>query len=57
MKEGQWQGGVKELGLKENGVGYVYDDHNRALIPPAVHDKIERIRQKIVAGEIQVPRE
>jgi basic membrane protein A len=56
-RAGTWKSGVQDLGLKEKGVGYVYDDHNRALIPPAVHDKIEEIRGKIIAGEIQVPKE
>ena len=57
VKDGKWKGGVEELGLKEEGVGYVYDDHNRALIPDAVHDTIEGIRAKIISGEIQVPKE
>ena len=43
------------LGLAEQGVGYVYDDNNRALIPPEVHARLEQLRGEIVAGTIQVP--
>ena len=55
VQKGTFKGGVQELGLKENGVGYVYDAHNQKLIPPDVHAKIEAIRAKIVSGEIKVP--
>jgi len=57
VRAGTWKGGVVELGLKEGGVGYVYDAHNQKLIPPEVHAKVEQIRQKIISGEIQVPKE
>ncbi|MEX2152423.1 MAG: BMP family ABC transporter substrate-binding protein [Gemmatimonadaceae bacterium] len=54
-KEGTFKGGVYQLGLKELGVGYVYDDNNRALIPPAVHARVEQLRQDVIAGKIRVP--
>lgn len=53
--EGKFTGGVKELGLKENGVGYVYDDNNRHLIPEDVIKKVEEFKSRIIAGEIKVP--
>jgi len=55
VKEGRFKGGVYQLGLKEGGVGYVYDEHNRALIPPEVHARVEQIKQEIIAGRIRVP--
>src|SRR2546428_931693 len=55
VEEGRFQGGVYQLGLKEGGVGYVYDEHNRALIPPDVHARVEQIKQEIIAGKIRVP--
>ena len=55
IKEGRFKGGVYQLGLKEGGVGYVYDDNNRALIPDAVHARVEQLRQEIIAGRIKVP--
>ena len=57
VRDGSFHGGVYWLGLKENGVGYVYDEHNRALIPPAVRARVEQVRADIIAGRIQVPSE
>ncbi|MGH7655801.1 MAG: BMP family lipoprotein, partial [Gemmatimonadaceae bacterium] len=33
VKENRFKGGIYDYGLAEDGVGYVYDEHNRALIP------------------------
>ena len=55
VKEQRFQGGVQVLGLAENGVGWVYDDRNKALIPDAVKAKVDAFRDQIVAGAIQVP--
>jgi len=46
---------VYSFGLKEGGVGYVYNEHNRALIPDSVHTRIEAIKADIIAGRIKVP--
>ena len=55
VKEGTFKGGVYQFGLAENGVGYVYDQHNRALIPDDVRARVEAIRNDIIAGKITVP--
>ena len=55
VKEGRFKGGIYQLGLKEGGVGYIYDEHNRALIPDAIHARVEQLRQDIIAGKIKVP--
>ncbi len=56
--KGEFHGGiVLELGLKENGVGYVYDDNNKKLIPEEVIKKVEEMKKKIISGEIKVPKE
>jgi len=55
VKEGTFRGGVYQLGLKEQGVGYVYDDNNRALIPPQIRARVEQLRQDVIAGKIRVP--
>src|SRR5690349_7760640 len=57
VKEGTFKGGVYSFGLKEGGVGYVYDEHNRALIPDSVRTRLEQIKQEIIAGRIKVPSE
>jgi len=55
VRDGTFHGGVQEYGLAENGVGYVYDAHNRALIPDSVHARVEQVRRDIIAGRITVP--
>lgn len=57
FKNGSFKGGVKSLGLKEKGVGYVYDDNNKNLILPAYKEKLDDITKKINSGEIKVSAE
>lgn len=52
---GRFAPGVHELGLEEEGVGYVYDANNRDRIPPEVIERVEEIERAIVAGEVEVP--
>jgi basic membrane protein A len=52
---GNFSGGVKSFGLKENGVGFVYDDYNKGMISENIHDRIQGIREQIVSGELKVP--
>ena len=55
VKEGRFVGGIQDFGLAQDGVGYVYDDNNRALIPDSVRARIEALKADIVAGRIKVP--
>jgi basic membrane protein A len=57
VKDGQWRSGVRDFGLAENGVTWVYDDRNKALIPDAVKAKVDSLEKLIVAGTIHVPTE
>ena len=57
LSNGRWDGGVKVFGLKEGGVDYVYDAHNRSLIPDEVRARVEALREDIKAGRITVPTE
>ncbi len=50
-----FKGGIYSFGLKEDGVGYVYDERNKGLIPATVRDRVEQLRQDIIAGRIKVP--
>src|SRR6476660_7699732 len=50
-----FKGGLYSFGLKEGGVGYIYDDRNKALIPDSVHTRVEQLKQEIIAGRIKVP--
>lgn len=55
VKNGTFQGGIFQLGLKERGVDYIYDANNKGLIPDSVHARVEALRQEIIAGKISVP--
>jgi basic membrane protein A len=55
VRDGTFRGGVYSYGLKEGGVGYVYDDNNRNLIPPDVIARVEELKAEIIAGRIRVP--
>lgn len=57
LKSGQWQGGVREFGLADQGVTWVYDDRNKAQIPDAVKATVDSLQAEIVAGRIKVPTE
>ena len=41
---GTFKGGIYTFGLAQNGVGYVYDEHNKALIPDSVRAKLESLK-------------
>ena len=55
VKDKKFVGGIHNFGLAEDGVGYVYDEHNKALIPDAVRARLELLKADIVAGRIKVP--
>ena len=55
VRDGSFKGGIFQLGLREQGVGYIYDDNNRALIPDDIRTRLEALREEIIAGKITVP--
>jgi basic membrane protein A len=55
VAHGQWTGGVREFGLEQKGVGWVYDDRNRALIPAPAKATVDSLEREIIAGHIAVP--
>ncbi|MBI2932263.1 MAG: BMP family ABC transporter substrate-binding protein [Planctomycetes bacterium] len=55
VREGRFEPGYKIFGLKEDGVGFVYDERNKSLIPADVYEKVVSLRQEIVDGRIRVP--
>ena len=42
VQYGTFKGGIYSFGLAEGGVGYVYDDRNKALIPDSVRTRVWR---------------
>ncbi len=54
IKAGKFEGGFHVFGLDKDGVAYAMDEHNKALIPETVIERVEDAKKKIVAGEIKV---
>ena len=52
---GKFAAGVARFGLKNQGVNYTLDKYNEKLITPDMKKKVEEIKKKIIAGQIQVP--
>lgn len=51
----RFAGGVHTFGLADDGVKWVYDDRNKALIPDAVKARVDSLQAKLVRGEIVAP--
>jgi basic membrane protein A len=46
--------GRKDLGLADEGVGYAVDEHNADLITDEMKTRVEDLKAKVIAGEIEV---
>jgi basic membrane protein A len=57
VHRGEFRGGLVELGLREEGVGYALDEHNRDLLTPDMIARAQALADSIIAGEIMVPRD
>ena len=53
-KNGTWKGGIKVLGLADDGVGWSLDEHNAALITDEMKSAVAAARADIIAGKIKV---
>ncbi len=51
---GEFTGGILNLGLAEGGVDYALDEYNSALIPADLVEKVNSVKQQIIDGEIVV---
>jgi basic membrane protein A len=54
VRENRFKGGLHVFGLDSDGVGYVVDEHNKALVTPDMVATVEEAKRKIIAGEIKV---
>ncbi len=52
--EGKFTAGLKSFGLKDKGIDYAVDEHNKSVIEPYTA-KLEEVRQKIISGAVKVP--
>ena len=53
--EGNFTDGTKIYGIKEGGIEYIVDQHNRDLLSKEILERVEELKRKIIAGEIVVP--
>jgi basic membrane protein A len=53
-KEGKFTAGTKNLGLKENGVDWAYDDNNKPLITEEMKAAVEKAKADIISGAVKV---
>jgi basic membrane protein A len=53
-KNGEFDYGVQNLGLAEDGVGYAVDEHNEALITAEMKEAVEKAKADIISGELVV---
>jgi basic membrane protein A len=53
-KNGAFKGGIKALGLAEDGVGYAMDENNKDLVTADMQAKVEAAKADIIAGKIMV---
>ncbi|MEO7598095.1 MAG: BMP family ABC transporter substrate-binding protein [Opitutus sp.] len=49
-----WKPGQLLLGLKEGGVDFALDEHNRALITPEMEARLKQAKADIISGKIKV---
>ncbi len=51
---GDFQGGIYHLGLKEDGVNYSLDQYNEGLITDEMKARLDQIKKDIIAGKIKI---
>ena len=54
MKNGTWKGGITYKGLKEGGVDWVIDTHNRKVVSPDMEKKVNEAKTNIINGKVKV---
>ncbi len=57
VNESRFRGGMSVFGLKEGGVDYVRVGPHASLVTAPVKDAVEKLRGRVLAGEIVVPTE
>lgn len=51
---GEFSGGIQNLGLAEEGVGYAVDEYNEALLPESLIEEVDGVTEQIIEGELEV---
>lgn len=55
VKAGKFAGGTNVYGIKEGGIGLSDMKFTRQNVPPAVLDKLDKLKQQIVDGKLHPP--
>ncbi|AMM83363.1 BMP family ABC transporter substrate-binding protein [Martelella sp. AD-3] len=53
-QDGNFEAGINSLGVADNGVGWAYDEYNKPLITEEMLAAVEKAKEGIVSGEIEV---
>lgn len=53
-KNGNWKAGVTYKGLKENGVDWALDAHNRKVVTPEIEKRVMDAKNGIINGKVKV---
>jgi basic membrane protein A and related proteins len=53
LKNGTWKAGVTSKGLKEGGVDWALDEHNRKLITPEIEKRVKATAKDIIDGKVK----
>lgn len=53
-KDGSFKSGIDVLGLKEKGVDVAMDDNNKKLVTPEMQKAVDKAREDIISGKVQV---
>jgi basic membrane protein A len=53
-KNNTFKAGRVDLGLKEQGVGWADDEHNKALVTADMRKAVEQATADIASGKVQV---
>ena len=55
VKSGSFQSGVNRFGLKDGGIDWALDEHNKKLWSAAEIEKLNQVKKSIVTGKVSVP--
>lgn len=56
MVDGDWEGGIYDLGLADEAVSYSFEGSN-ITVPEYIVEQVEELRERVVSGELAIPRE
>lgn len=54
-QNGKFTSGAVNYGIKDKGVDYAMDEHNKKLLTPDLTKKLDDLKAQITAGKIKVP--